>query len=235
VAFELVEDHFQESINFDRINITEDRFLGVRLSFRLGISSENAGSSANAWHFRGDFSNALVASKNDSLVLALNLHGRYENGDAQNTELGGGIRFHHRWSERQMFYASLTGSVGRNLDLDNQLLLGGDNGLRGYPLRYQGGDSKALLTLEQRIFTDWYPFRVFNVGAAIFFDAGRTWGDNPVGGPDLGVLRDVGFGLRLGNNRTGVGKVIHIDIAFPLDGGPDIDSPQLLIDVKTSF
>ena len=33
------------------------------------------------------------------------------------------------------------GTTGHNLDLDNQILLGGDNGLRGYPLRYQGGDS----------------------------------------------------------------------------------------------
>jgi hypothetical protein len=235
VGIELVEDHYQEGVNFDQINIVEDRYLGTRLSFQLGYSSKSLGSSENAWHFRGDFSNALVSTGKDSLVVALGLHGRYENGDGENVQLGGGVRYHHRWSSRQLFYASITGSAGRNLDLDNQLLLGGDTGLRGYPLRYQGGDSKALLTLEHRIFTEWYPFRLFNVGGAIFFDAGRTWGENPAGGPNLGLLKDVGFGLRLGNNRSGEGRIIHVDIAFPLDGGPDIDSPQLLIDAKTSF
>jgi hypothetical protein len=48
-------------------------------------------------------------------------------------------------------------------------------------------------------------------------------------------LKDVGFGLRLGNTRSGNGRVIHIDIAFPLDGEDDIDSVQILIDAKGSF
>jgi outer membrane protein assembly factor BamA len=235
VGFELIEDDFQEGVNFDRISIIEDRFLGTRVSFRLGYSSASAGSTANAWHFRGYFSNALVATQKDSVVVMADLDGRYADGEGQNVELSAGTRYHHRWSERHLFYASLSGTVGRNLDLDNQLLLGGDNGLRGYPLRYQGGDSMALLTLEHRIFTEWYPFRLVNVGGAIFFDAGRTWGENPVGGENLGLLRDVGFGLRLGNNRSGEGRIIHIDIAFPLDGEDTIDRVQLLVDARTSF
>src|SRR4029453_7544016 len=60
-----------------------------------------------------------------------------------------------------------------------QLLLGGDNGLRGYPLRYQAGDALALFTLEQRFYTDWQPLKLVNVGAAVFFDAGRAWGQDP--------------------------------------------------------
>jgi outer membrane protein assembly factor BamA len=235
IGFEVIEDHYEEGKNFDRIDIVEDRYLGTRLSFRLGYSSANMGSYANAWHYQGDFSNALVTTSTDSFVLAANVAGRYQDRDGQNVELTAGGRYHHRWSERQLFYASLSGTLGKNLDLDNQLLLGGDSGLRGYPLRYQGGDSKALLTLEHRIFTEWYPFRLVNVGAAVFFDAGRTWGVNPVGAENLGLLRDVGFGLRLGNNRSGEGRIIHIDIAFPLDGEDDIDNVQLLIDARTSF
>jgi len=107
--------------------------------------------------------------------------------------------------------------------------------LRGYPLRYQGGDKKFLFTVEKRYFSDWYPFRLFHVGGAIFFDAGRTWGEDPVGGPNLGLLTDVGIGLRIGNNRSGIGRMIHIDLAFPLNGEEDIDSVQLLIESKKSF
>lgn len=234
-GFELVENHFEEGINFDQISRIEDRFLGMRLVLRLGYSSAGAGSSDGAWHYRGAFSNALLTTKKASVVVASNLDGRYHDGALQNALLDAGIRVHRRLTQGQLFYASLTGAVSRNLDLDNQLLLGGDSGLRGYPLRYQGGESKALLTLEHRIFTEWYPFRLFNVGGAIFFDAGRTWGENPAGGPNLGVLRDVGFGLRLGNNRSGEGRVLHVDIAFPLDGEDTIDRVQILVDAKTSF
>jgi hemolysin activation/secretion protein len=107
--------------------------------------------------------------------------------------------------------------------------------LRGYPLRYQTGSSRALLTLEQRYYTDWFPFRLFYVGGAVFFDAGRTWGRGAVGEPSLGLLKDVGFGLRLGNARGAFGSVLHFDIAFPLDRTSDIDSVQLLIETKQSF
>ena len=33
----------------------------------------------------------------------------------------------------------------------------------------------------------------------------------------LGTLKDAGFGLRIGNARTGLGNVIHLDVAFPFE------------------
>jgi outer membrane protein assembly factor BamA len=235
LGFETIEDHYEEAENFDQIGRVEDRFLGTRLAFRLGYAPTAFGSSAASWHYQASFSNALIASKKTSLTVAADLEGRHENRAASNLLLSFGTRFHRRITEYQLFYASLSGAAGENLDFDNQVLIGGDSGLRGYPLRYQGGDSKALLTLEQRFFTDWYPWRLFNVGAAVFFDAARTWGVNPVGEPNLGLLRDAGVGLRLGNNRAGEGGVLHIDFAFPLDGDENIDGFQILVDIRSSF
>ncbi len=130
---------------------------------------------------------------------------------------------------------TLDASWGEDLDLDNLVDLGGDTGLRGYPLRYQTGDSRILLTAEQRFFSDWYPFRLVRVGGAVFADIGRTWGDNPAGGPSLGWLKNVGLGLRLGATRSSGRDVVHIDLAFPLDGDASIDDVQLLIESKASF
>ncbi len=91
------------------------------------------------------------------------------------------------------------------------------------------------MTAEQRYFTDWYPFRLFRVGGAIFADVGRTWGENPVGGAPAGWLKDIGVGLRLGSTRSTGRDVVHIDIAFPLDGDPSIDDVQFLLESKRSF
>jgi hemolysin activation/secretion protein len=127
------------------------------------------------------------------------------------------------------------------LDPELQLLLGGDNGLRGYPLRYESGTSRAFFTIEQRFFTDWYPFRLARVGAAVFADAGRTWGNgarqtDPANlRPDPGMLSDVGFGLRLGNTRTGLGNVLHVDFAFPLKNIAGIQKFQFLVQTYKSF
>ena len=107
--------------------------------------------------------------------------------------------------------------------------------MRGYPLRYQSGTASALLTVEERFYTDWFPFHLFNVGAAVFADAGRTWGRDVAGEEPLGMLSDVGIGLRIGNARSGLGNVLHIDLAVPLVRQPGIDAVQLLIETRHSF
>jgi hypothetical protein len=73
------------------------------------------------------------------------------------------------------------------------------------------------------------------VGAAAFVDAGRTWGEDAAGSAPLGWLADAGFGLRLGNERSGLGNVIHIDLAFPLVRSGGVDSVQLLIETRQRF
>ena len=114
-------------------------------------------------------------------------------------------------------------------------VLGGDNGLRGYPLRYQAGTSMALLTLEERYYTDWYPFRLFHVAGAVFYDMGRTWGMDVTGATSAGLLKDVGIGLRLGSSRSAFGNVLHVDLAFPLDGDPSISNVQFVVETKGQF
>jgi outer membrane translocation and assembly module TamA len=93
----------------------------------------------------------------------------------------------------------------------------------------------VLLTVEQRYFTDYYPARLFRVGGAMFFDIGKVWGDNAFGTSSRGVLKDVGFGLRLGNSRSGLGNIIHVDVAFPLDRDASIKNVQFLVETKRSF
>ena len=168
------------------------------------------------------------------IQTSASLSGRLESSRSANVLFDFSSRFYHTQSKKRVFYASLSGSAGHALDLDNLVELGGDTGLRGYPLRYQNGESRVLATIEQRYFTDWYPFRLFRVGGAVFADVGRVWGPSPVGEPRLGWLRDVGFGLRLALTRSSP-KVVHIDVAFPLDGDDSIDSVQFLIEGKRSF
>lgn len=235
INVELVQDNFETTVNFNQIERTEDRYVGTWLNASLGYSSHRAGSVGNAWHYRADFSNALLTTHKTSLTIASHVSGRWENGKPQNALLSGMLQLHQRTSEHQLFYAGFSATTAKNLDIDKPLYLGGETGLRGYPLRYQNGESKALLTLEQRIFTNFYPFRLFHVGGAVFFDAGKVWGNSAVGAPKLGILKDIGFGLRLGTSRSSSGSVLHIDFAFPLDGENDIDDFQILVDYKDSF
>ncbi len=170
-----------------------------------------------------------------TLLFSEQFTGRLEEGVLRNAILSGTARYYTSLSSKWLFFSSLEAAAGHNLDLENQLLLGGDSGLRGYPLRYQGGNARALLTVEERYFTDWYPFRLFRIGGATFFDVGRTWGPAPLAQPNLGLLKDAGFGLRIGNARSGLGNVIHVDIAFPMDGDSSIKRVQFVVQTKQSF
>ena len=235
LGFELVQNDFNRFRNHDQIGRTEDFHLGARLSALLGYADRAYGADRSAMIFVARASHGSGSADRSALLVSGALEGRLESGELRNTVLGSSVRYYVRQSERRLFFTTLEASVGRALDLETQILLGGDNGLRGYPLRYQGGEARALLTVEQRYFTDWYPFRLFRVGAAAFFDIGRTWGESPVSTASQGLLKDVGIGLRFGNSRSGLGNVIHVDLAFPLDGDSSIEDVQILLETKERF
>ncbi len=235
VAYELVEDEFYKTRNHDQIGRTEDFYLGTRFSTELGWAPTAFGSDRNALMFAGAARHGWRPSKTTTWLLSAGLGGRLEGGSAENTTLSAGLRYYRKQSEKRLLFASLSADTTWNPDVDNPLMVGGDLGLRGYPLRYQSGSKRAVLSIEQRYFTDWYPFRLFHVGGAVFFDAGRTWGTSGFGDSDLGLLKDVGLGLRFAGSRSGQGRVIHVDLAFPLDGDPSIKSTQFIVETKTSF
>ena len=108
-----------------------------------------------------------------------------------------------------------------------------DSSSRSSAIRLSRNISQAAI--EQRYFTDWYPFRLARIGGAIFADAGRVWGRNPLGDEQRGWLTDIGIGLRIAPTRGSSGKVIHLDLAFPLNGDDTIDDVQILLEAKRSF
>ncbi len=235
IGFEVFEDRFEIDSNRNQIGRNEDFYIGTRLTASLGWANESFGADRDALIYSAVFSQGFGSLKTSALLIDLAASGRHENDRAANAVASVRARYYWHWARQRTFFVTLSGTAGDNLDLDNPVQLGGDTGLRGYPLRYQSGDSKLLFTMEQRFFTNWYPWRLFRVGGAVFADIGRSWGENPIGEPNLGWLRDVGFGLRLAPTRAATTKTVHIDIAFPLDGDSSIDSVQFLLEAKQSF
>ncbi|HEX2139111.1 MAG TPA: POTRA domain-containing protein [Woeseiaceae bacterium] len=235
IELELLEDDFEVTSNRDHIGRPEDFYMGQRLTARVGYAPEAFGSDRNSVVYAVDASRGLGHIKNKALFLSATASGRFDGGDAVNTVAGLQARYYNQITNKRLFFVTLDAQLGHELDLENPIELGGNTGLRGYPLRYQVGDASLLFTIEQRYYTDWYPFRLFRVGGAVFADVGRTWGTHPVGGRSLGWLKDAGFGLRFGPTRGGDHEVIHLDIAFPLDGDASIDDVQILLESKSSF
>ncbi len=235
VGVEIIQDRFETTHNQDQIGRTEDVFLGKSLRLELGWTAAGLGGDRSAGIFSAAGRVGNFLGSRGLMFLGTSWNGRLESGSLADSLLSAEARYYLRFNAKNVFTVAADAQHGFDLDLDHQLLLGGDTGLRGYPLRYQNGDTRALLSIEERYFTDWFPFRLVQVGAAVFADVGRTWGDAPLASEPQGWLTDVGIGLRLGNARSGLGNVLHIDLAFPIGASSDISSVQLLLEARKSF
>jgi len=241
IGVEVAEDDFRVTRNQDLIGRTEDLAVGWRAKFRLGFATKALGSDRQALVFDASAAKGLQQTETHTLLWNATATGRVAAGGLEDSIFGMAARYYWRQTPARTMFIGASVERGVNLDVDKQLTLGGDTGLRGYPIRYRTGQGRWLLTVEERAFTDWYPFRLFNVGGAVFYDMGATLGESqvPVAPPpataQAKVLKDVGFGLRLGNSRSALGNVIHIDLAFPLNGDPSISKVQFIVEAKRSF
>jgi hypothetical protein len=235
LRYEVIEDNYVKVINRDRIGRPEYFALGWNATLQLGRSLTAWGATRDLWLYAGALGRGFRLENGGDLLANLSFSGQSADGRSERQFLGASARYFLQHGPRNVFYASVSADAVRNPQVSDLLTLGGDNGLRGYPQRYQTGDQRMLLTLEERVYTDWYPFRLIRVGAAVFYDIGRAWGGADENTVDAGWLQDVGFGLRLSIDRSSSGNVHHLDVAFPINAQGDIKKAQVLVKTYQSF
>ncbi len=235
VRYALIEDRFEKEQNRNLVGRPEFFALGLAASVRLGRATTAFGSTRNAWLYAASISRGFEPVAGQQLIAAATLSGR--SGAGQPQRMAGGLQAQYYLPQgpRWLFFASGAIDMLKNADPAEALQLGGDNGLRGYPLRYQSGTRRALVTVEERFYTDIYLWQLFRIGGAAFFDAGRAWGNAGNNAQDPGWLHNAGFGLRIVSARAAFSNVLHIDLAFPLGAPADIKKVQFLVKTKTSF
>ncbi len=235
VSFNMLQDKYVTAHNFQSIERIEDVYLGTQYSFSMGLASESLGSDRDALLLGASTSHAIGSPDNTLWQLGVGLNTRLESGRPQNLRSYASGSWTLRQSEKLRFYTSLSANHSERPDLDRFTTLGGSTGMRGYPARFRNGGGNVLFTVEQRYYSDYYPFQLVRVGAAAFIDVGQVWGENVLGETNDDLLVDAGLGIRLASTRGGSKKVIHIDLAFPLTTREGIDSVQLVIETKRSF
>lgn len=227
----LLQPDFIEQTNLQLMESVEDISIGHKLRTRIGWASTKLGSTKNAAVLETEYSKGWQPRSKLLGLLKAAATGFADNDDIENGVAKVTLQGFYFKSRKNRFYASTNLIAGKRLFEDNQIVLGGDTGLRGYPLRFQTGSRRARFTVEQRYFLDWYPLRLARVGTAVFADVGSAWDK----GEDPEWLRDVGFGLRIVGTRQADAKVMHIDFAFPLDAKDRISSFQFVVSAKTQF
>jgi hypothetical protein len=116
---------------------------------------------------------------------------------------------------RHTMVGALRFAGGWNTTVPFQLTLGYRSGLRGYGRHIDAGERRVVGTLEHRAYLGWpYP-RLFDLGTAVFVDAGRTWDGGDPFGDDSPLQVSAGAGLRIAF-PPGSRQTYRLDFAIPV-------------------
>ena len=229
VSFHRIEDEYAQVRNVDRVQTTEDVYLGRRYDFMLGYAPDGEGHFIAAAEFR----DGRLRGDDGILRYGARASGYWNRATRrpENAVARVWARYRYRQTPRWALILDGEATVTEGLTDDQQVLIGGSSGLRGYPNRYQAGTRAYRFTAEQRFYTDLYPLRLLRIAFAGFVDVGRAWGWHD----DTEILANVGVGLRFESTRTNRNLVYHLDVAFPIVDGPGVSGVEVTLTSKRSL
>ena len=230
VAFQRIGDEFSKMRNLNRVQTTEDVFLGRQYDLLLGYSPRGGHLVANAAFRDG---RSLARKAGDVLLYGFQVSGYWNRHTrrAENLTAQAWARYRRRHTPQWGLHIDAEATVADQLTPDQQILAGGDSGLRGYPNRFQAGSRRFRITAEERYYSGLYLWRAVRIAGAAFVDIGRAWDsarDNP-------VLANIGVGLRFESTRTDRGRVLHLDVAFPMVSQPGARGVEITLTGKRSL
>jgi len=235
VEMESVGDTFEATHDMDKLHRTEDVDVGWTARARAGWMTPTFGADRTGLIAQGAAHGGTGFAGRDVWLFDGTFSGRYTTQGAEDVLGTGSMRYFLRRRQSSAFFVLFQVQLARALDPDHQILLGGDNGLRGYPLRYRAGDRSVLLTLERRLYGSREYLHLFRLGGAVFFDGGGAWFHDRAEPVHDRLVSDVGGGLRFSSTRSSAGSMLHLDVAFPLGAPSTIGRVQFLFSTLETF
>jgi hypothetical protein len=176
LRYELVEDEFVRVRNYNNIARPEFFGLGLHLQAQAGRTLESLGATSSDWLYLVQVGDGTTFASGAQLLGQATAERRIASTATAMTQAGGVVQYYVPRGANLLYYASIAADRINGGGVADQLLLGGIEGMRGYPSRYQAGENRVVGNVEMRWYSDWYPWRLIRVGAAGFFDVGRAWG-----------------------------------------------------------
>ncbi|WP_163934010.1 hypothetical protein [Paraferrimonas sp. SM1919] len=228
------QDGYKKLTNVYLINRIEDINFNLDYRARLGVDTSNTAASGKGAIWELGFQKATQIFDDLIWKTSFNNNGeRRPNGEYRIASRLYNEVF-YRLNESVSVYGKLDGVASQNQYLDTPITLGGDNGLRGYPIQYRHGDHYLLGTIEGR----WYPninvYRLFELAGVAFYDIGNTFGGN-LYQQSRATMNSVGIGLRAYSTHASNNNIVHLDFAKPITDDPKLSNWELRIQVKEQF
>lgn len=235
LGIDYVEKEFYKLTNIRLVTQIEDFNTGWQVN---GLVGAGDGSKDNAaWLIWQAQVKKGFSFSNDSLLLFdfLLLGDIY---DTRETRLLSRLNaeYFYPLSDRWGLYLNNVTTLSQNQYLDKPVSIGGDTGLRGFPLQYQHGENSVKFTSEIRYYPSINIFKLFDLAGAAFFDSGKAFGDTIVDNIENNWLYSAGIGARFYSPHSSKEhQMIHVDLAFPISDNPDINGVEIRFQVKQAF
>ncbi len=229
--FAYLQDNYVQRVNFKTMDLRENVSLGLNASAKIGLLARSFGSDDNQLRFSTRLSRGYELGAKNLGFIKFDTDSYLGSGIHQGSSLSLQADWYAFNQKGNNYYLSGRFKQQTNLLPDEQVLLGGASGLRGYPEGFQAGDKSLLFTAEKRYHFNWYPLHLAKFGAVAFADVGTAWG----AGSASKTLADVGLGLRIIPTRSSSAKSIHIDLALPINQRDKAGDYQFLVETRASF
>lgn len=221
LGYSWVQPRYIKETYINRMERVEDFNLGNELSVYAGSMLKASGSDRDRWLINAVDQQGLFILPGRFALSQVGVTGRVANGKWENALFFANTNLFWKttWLYPQTWVAHLEGNSGKVLDAENQVILGGSNGLRGYKNNSFTGGRSVLLNFENRFFFPGEYFHLVRFGGAAFFDSGAVVPE----GSGFSFKRfksDVGVGLRFASTRSQSGDVVRMDFAYALNSGP---------------
>ena len=208
-------DTFRDLLGMDT---PEDYNLAWDGSLELGAYSRAWGSTVAAPFFVLQAANGWSTSSEDLRLFTANVSGRWPASGLENGQVNLALIEYHKVTPNQILAGMATVDVGKRLDPENWYYAGGDQGLRGFPNELHPGNVRWVTSVDYRMLTEQRWWGVVRLGYDVFADVGAVRQFDGQGWSK--PYSDVGAGLRLGNLKSSLGRVILFSVGVPLNREP---------------
>lgn len=235
MGFEFTEQDFRELTNIHLITQIEDFNFGWHVKAQLGVADGKKNNSAWAL-WQANISKGFALNNNALLLFDFAFSGDIYDQQENRYVVKTNTEFFYRFSKKWGYYFNNTNVFSQNQYLDQPITLGGDSGLRGFPLQYLHGNNSVKFTNELRYYPHINVFKLFELAGALFIDNGKISGGVAKTNIDQGWVHSLGIGARIYSaHAVGKSRVIHIDLAKPFSQNSQINGFELRLQAKQSF
>ncbi len=235
ISFEYAERDITVMKDVYLINQPEDINLGIRFISRLGVEIDNENDGLGL-HSHIDTRKGIALNNNQLLMLQASFDAITNAGVKDFIRFDSSAEYFYRRSTLIGFYARANATFSSGQFLDRPIVIDDSSGVRGFPNQYQHGDHRISASAEVRFYTNYSIYQLFEVGFAVFADAGRAFdGEQARLNEDTSLLSSIGVGARFFSNKASNAGVIHVDIAKPIASSENINAWEWSVQLKRSF